>query len=178
MSPQITAHSTRSGNVFPLCLGTALRLLGILPSPSTSTRKRAGVDLRLCCVTRVQPRAFQVRVTRPSVSASTCALRFLVRPIFQRRLPAYSVQGRCRPDAVGCCLVAARPFVAWGYAAPVIRGCRPDRRGLAGCAALPIESLVTPIWFCLLLLVVAGACCCAGLVKSFEARCAVLRWMY
>jgi hypothetical protein len=47
MSPQITAHSRRSGNVVPLCLGTALRLLGILPSPSTSTRKRAGVDPRL-----------------------------------------------------------------------------------------------------------------------------------
>ena len=44
MSPQITAHSRRSGNVFPLCLGSALRLLGILPSPSTLTRKRAGGD--------------------------------------------------------------------------------------------------------------------------------------
>ena len=57
MSPQITAHSRRSGNVFPLCLGTALRLLGILPSPSTSTRKR-GPDsggtlrppVRIACV--------------------------------------------------------------------------------------------------------------------------------
>ena len=27
MSPQITAHSRRSGNVVPLCLGTALRLI-------------------------------------------------------------------------------------------------------------------------------------------------------
>ena len=161
MSPQITAHSRRSGNVFPLCLGTALRLLGILPSPSTSTRKptrkRAGVDLRLCCVTRVQPRAFQVRVTRPSVSASTCAFRFLVRPIFQRRLPAYSVQGRCRVIRVGCCLGTARSYFAGGYAAPGIRGCGPDRRGLAGRSAAPIGVLVAPSWSCLLLQLVAGA---------------------
>ena len=37
MSPQITAHNRRSGNVIPLDLGTALRLRGILPSPSTPT---------------------------------------------------------------------------------------------------------------------------------------------
>ena len=53
MSPKITAHSRRSGNVFPLCLGTALRLLGILPSPSTFTRKRAGGDPGLAPVSRL-----------------------------------------------------------------------------------------------------------------------------
>lgn len=38
---------------------------------------------------------------------------------------------------------SARSYFAGGCAAPCIRGCGPDRRVLAGCAALSIESLVT-----------------------------------
>ena len=70
MSPQITAHSRRSGNVFPLCLGSALRLLGILPSPSTPTRKRttSRSECAFCLSTLCEVR-FLVppREKRPSV---------------------------------------------------------------------------------------------------------------
>ena len=99
--------------------------------------------------------------------STLCGVRFLVRPIFQRRLTAYSVQGRCRVIRVGCCPGTARSFIAGGYAAPCIRGCGPYRRGLAGCAALPIESLVATM---LVLLAAAGllrsrcgVSCCVGL---------------
>ena len=75
----------------------------------------------------------------------------------RRDLSVTASDVRCRPDAVGCCLGDARSYIAGGYAAPCIRGCWPDRRGLAGRSAAPIGVLVAPSWFCLMLHLVAGA---------------------
>ena len=166
MSPQITAHSRRSGNVFPLCLGSALRLLGILPSPSTSTRKRT--TSRSEC-------AFCL--------STLCGVRFLVRPRVKAQA-GYSVRLPMQASALGCLPGAARSFVAGGLAAPCIRGCGPDRRGLAGCAALPIESLVATM----LVLLDSATCSgrggmrwpgkenrrsvfCAAMTESYRIRC-------
>ena len=175
MSPQITAHSRRSGNVFPLCLGTALRLIFDCSAYCPAHRhpqERGGLT---AAARYVRPFAL---LACPVQIFSRGAL-FLVRPIFQRRLPAYSVQGRCRVIRVGCYLVAARLYFAEGLAAPCIRGCGPDRRGLAGCAALPIESLVTPMLVLLAAATCSGRCACvlrcAGLLKNIAARCSVLR---
>lgn len=47
--------------------------------------------------------------------------------------------------------------------------------GLRAVPRSPSSRLSRRCWFCLLLRVVAGAVLCAGLLKSFAARCSVLR---
>ena len=96
-----------------------------------------------CCKKDHDDTARHVRFSFPAQGRITTAHSASLCALLRRRLPAYSVQGRCRVIRVGCCLVAARSYFAGGCAAPCIRGCGPDRRGLAGCAALPVESLVS-----------------------------------
>ena len=128
MSPQITAHSRRSGNVFPLCLGSALRLLGILPSPSTFTRKRT--TSRSEC-------AFCL--------STLCGVRFLVPPMFhsgqgvtnRHGLPLWE-RPICAPDdslgALTSTSTLARIFV---LAAPISRPVQDGRPAVLRAACVP-----------------------------------------
>ena len=154
------------------CLGTALRLLGILPSPSTSTRKR-GPD-----------------------SGGT------LRPPFRTARVPCSAFFTGRPLSCALSLERAGPITASGlpkprvprrlidrYCSPIFaRGVepRPCSHSSSGQIGAGLRACRRPHWRAsraeLVLLVAAtcsGRCACvlrcAGLLKSIAARCSVLR---
>lgn len=162
MSPQITAHSRRSGNVFPLCLGTALRLLGILPSPSTLTRKRT--TSRSEC-------AFCL--------STLCGVRFLVRPRvkaqagYSVRLPMQALRPRlsswyCSLLYRGRLCRALHPWM-WARSSRACGLCRAPHR--AACRADLV--LLAADW---LLRSRCGVSCCVGL--NFRRICLACQGTY
>ena len=171
MSPQITAHSRRSGNVVPLCLGSALRLLGILPSPSTLTRKR-GPDsggtlrppVRIACVPCSAFFTGRPLSCAPYLSkALACLQRAGPMPRYPRRL----LSSCCSLLYRGRLCRARHPWM-WARSSRACGLCRAPHR--VACHA-ELVLLATP--GC------SGRCACvlrcAGLLKSIAARCSVLR---